>query len=67
MATLQAIGWAMLFTLPLSEDGIMITKETLLCSKFNYRLGTLYIEQEVFQDNEEVSGIVLVHEFKDKT
>lgn len=67
MATLQAIGWAMLFTLPLSEDGIMITKETLSCSKFNYRLGTLYIEQEVFQDNEEVSGIVLVHEFKDKT
>lgn len=56
----------MLFTLPLSEDGTMIVDEKLLCLKFNYHIGTLYIEQQVFQDHGEVTGIVLVQQVEDK-
>lgn len=45
---------------PLGADGFVVVHENLLSLKFNLRLGTMYVEQELFQETGELCKTVLI-------
>lgn len=44
-------GLGATFTMPLDSDSKVTVDEQLLTFKFNFKLGSMYIEQEIFDDN----------------
>ena len=60
MASLRAGDCSIPFTLPLGTDGFVVVHENLLSPKFNFRLGTMYVEQELFQKTGELCETVLM-------
>lgn len=43
------------FTLPFDNDGHVIIMEDLLFMKFNLQVGTIYIEQEMYSMDGDIS------------
>ena len=60
MASLRAGDCSVPFTLPLGADGFVVVQENLLSLKFNFRLGTMYVEQELFQETGQLCETVLM-------
>ena len=59
MASLRAHSFDTPFTMPLGDDGKVIVDEQLLSLKFGFKVGTMYIEQEIFDDCGEICETVL--------
>ena len=60
MASLKALGPLVPFTLLFANDGFIIGFEVLLGLKFEFQVGTMYMEQEMFDDNGMVFNKILM-------
>ena len=65
MASIRAQGWTVPFTLPLGDDGRVLVEEQLLSAKFNFRIGTIYVEEEVYSDGGDLQETVLQMKLRD--
>lgn len=54
MTSLNAHGQGTLFTMCIVEDGKVPIDEQLLCLKFGFKVGTMYIEKGIFGDTREI-------------
>ena len=60
MTFLRAGDCSIHFTFPLGANGFVVVQENLLSLKVNFRLGTMYVEQELFQETGELCETVLI-------
>ena len=60
MASFLARDCSIHCTLPLDTDGFVVVHENFLSIKFNFRLGTMYVEQELFQEIGELCETILI-------
>ena len=58
MASLRANGRGVPFTMPVPGDGIVNVPEQLLSLKFHFRMGTMYVEEEIVDESGEVTETV---------
>lgn len=59
MATLRAHGHGTPFTTPVKEDGIVTISEQLLSLRFHFRIRSMYVEKEIFDDNGMLTETIL--------
>ena len=60
MATIKASGSFVPFTLPLEDDHHVKVSEELLSLRFNLRIGSMYVEQEMYSTNGDILETVLI-------
>ena len=60
MTTIRAHESFVPFTLPLHEDGHVGVLEDLLSLRFNFHMGTMYIEQEMYFADGQVCEIIMI-------
>ena len=60
MATIRSYGSFVPFTLPLQDHGRVTVSEDLLSLRFNLQIGTMYVEQEMYSVDGEVSETILL-------
>jgi len=59
MASLCAHGHGIPFTTPVGEDGIVTISEQLLSLRFHFRIGSMNVEKEIFDDNGMLTETIL--------
>ena len=64
MASLWVGYWSTPFTFPLGAYGVEVVHKNLLSLKFNFRHGTLYVEQELFQKTCELCETYLIQNLR---
>ena len=60
IATICAHGSFVHFTLPLEDDGHVSVSNDLLGLKFNLQIGTMYVEQEMYIVDGDISESILM-------
>ena len=60
MASIKASGSFVPFTLSLEDDHHIKVSKDLLSSRFNLRLGFMYVEQEMYSMNGDILEIILI-------
>ena len=60
MATIKASGSFVPFTLPLEDDHHMKVSKDLFSLRFNLRIGSMYVEQELYFMNNDILETILL-------
>jgi hypothetical protein len=60
MATIITFGSFVPFTLPLDDDHHVKVSKDLISLRFNLRIGTMYVEQEMFSTNGNILETILI-------
>ena len=60
MATIKASGSFVPFTLPLEDDHHVKVSEDLLSLRFNLRIGSMYVEQEMYSTNGDILETIFI-------
>ena len=60
MATIKAFGLIVPFSLPLDDHHHVKVSEDLLSLRFNLRIGSMYVKQEMYSTNIDILETILI-------